>query len=357
VEAKRDGVLVVDSHQRVVDMNAQMKKIAAITEAKKVIGQKLDQLLPREDILHELVSEQTYGKIEIRRFLNDGERLFEVDVNPLHQKGVEFGGIIILFRDITERRAAEERLSNQSSELEAANRLKDRLFSIIAHDLRSPIRNLKLLVSLSNNGMITDAEFKALLPELSKKVGYVSDLLENLLYWSRAQLEGQGVEPVNFDLKNVSQNEIHYFTQKAQEKGIYISDNIAPNTTVFADVHMIELVIRNLLSNAIKFSSAGDRISVSCEKTSMNEIIVKVEDSGSGMPKEMLDKLFLFETFTTRGTNNEQGTGLGLQLCKEFVEKNNGKIWAKSEVGKGSVLYFTLPVVSKKREIKDAVIA
>jgi PAS domain S-box-containing protein len=351
VEAMREGVLVVDMYQRVIDTNEQMKKILGIKETQKIIGRKLTEVLPKEDKLQALIAEHRYEKIEVARRQITGDRLYEVEVNPLHERPTVYGGIIVLFRDVTDRKLAEQQLNQKSLELEGSNKLKDRLFSIIAHDLRSPIRNLKLLVNLSNNQMITDEEFKSLLPELAKKVGYVSDLLENLLYWSKNQLEGQGLEKVVFDLKTVSQNEIHYSAQKAQEKGIYISDNIPPNTTVFADVHMIELVVRNLLSNAIKFCSAGDRISILCEKSSWNELTVKIKDSGSGMSQDILEKIFLFETFTTRGTNNEQGTGLGLQLCKEFVEKNNGKIWAESESGKGATFYFTVPVKAKEAEL------
>jgi PAS domain S-box-containing protein len=349
VEAMRDGVLVVDILGRVIDVNSQMKSILS---SKKIIGSKLRHLIPNEKILHKLIQKRENGKIELQQKVNNNIRYFEVDVNPMYEKGDIYTGIIILFRDITERKVAEEKLNEQSKELINLNQLKDRLFSIIAHDLRGPMMNLKLLVNMTDTGMISDEEFKGFLPELSKRVNYTSSLLENLLHWSKSQLEGQRTQPVVFDLKDIAGKEIIYFTQKAIEKGIKMYDTIAPGTYAFADVNMIELVVRNILSNAIKFSSNGDEISIAVEANHKNEFAVCIKDTGSGITPELLSKLFLPETFTTRGTNNEPGTGLGLQLCKEFVEKNNGKIWAESEEGIGSRLYFTIPQKTHQLQVE-----
>ncbi len=231
-------------------------------------------------------------------------------------------------------------------ELHAANG------SIIAHDLRGPIMNLKLLVSMIDNGMITDVEFRGFVPELSKKLGYTSGMLENLLYWSKTQLEGQKTAPANFDFNMVLDNEIQYARVKAIEKGIEIINNVTPPATVFADHHMIELVTRNVLSNAVKFSGRGDSITISSTREA-HQMTVCVQDTGIGMQPEHVEKLFSTTIITTPGTSNEKGTGLGLQICKDFIEKNNGRIWAESKVGVGSSICFTIPLTSKK--IKPAI--
>jgi signal transduction histidine kinase len=143
-------------------------------------------------------------------------------------------------------------------------------------------------------------------------------------------------------------HEIAYYQQKALQKGIYLSNAIEDEIFVYADAEMIQLVIRNLIGNSIKYCSGEDRIIASSSFEAPGEVVVCIMDTGSGMDQGTVEKLFLPETFTTRGTNNEQGTGLGLQLCKDFVEKNNGRIWVTSKFGIGSKFYFTIPLAQPK---------
>lgn len=201
--------------------------------------------------------------------------------------------------------------------------------------------SLKGILSIAEKGIISEEEFKAFLPLLSKNVGYTYDLQDNLLHWSRSQLHGEIVYPELFDLKRLIREKIILFEKKALEKKINLEDLVADNTFLFADKNMIRLVLHNLLANAIKFCNPGDRIAIAA-KPEEEDTIVSVSDTGIGMDTAAMSKLFEFGTISTPGTQGEKGTGLGLMLCKDFVEKNDGAIWVESTPGKGSCFYFRL---------------
>jgi signal transduction histidine kinase len=303
---------------------------------KTIIGLSLPGLFPENEKLIQSVAERKKNSLEIVMVDKEAERYYEVDINVLLDKTNDYNGCILIFHDITQRK--KDALS-----LVALNQLKDRIFSIVAHDLRSPLINITDMVKLIGDEAITEKEFRMFLPQLSKSLNYTSGLLDNLLHWSKSQLNGEVINPVVVDIRNIVQHEILYYQARAIEKGIKLQHSIEEATPVEADVEMIQLVIRNLVGNAVKFCSTGDTITLSASYNNLNEVVIRIRDTGSGMKPDTVERLFLPQTFTTRGTNNEQGTGLGLQLCKDFVEKNNGKIWATSEWGKGSDFYFTLP--------------
>lgn len=232
-------------------------------------------------------------------------------------------------------------IQSQAEQLKGLNLLKDKLFSIIAHDLRSPLGSLITLLNLTRQGYFTEAGFKDVLVELSKNVDYTSTLLENLLVWAQSQMRGTVVNQKEFELFELVENKINLFDDQIKGKNIKIKNLIEKSTTICADKDMIELVIRNLIANAIKFTTEQGEITVSSRATG-NMMEVCVSDSGIGISKDNLPKLFGREIFTTRGTLNEKGTGLGLILCKEFVELNGGRIWVESIVNKGSKFFFSV---------------
>lgn len=232
-------------------------------------------------------------------------------------------------------------IQSQAEQLKGLNLLKDKLFSIIAHDLRSPLGSLITLLNLTRQGYFTEAGFKDVLVELSKNVDYTSTLLENLLVWAQSQMRGTVVNQKEFELFELVENKINLFDDQIKGKNIKIKNLIEKSTTLYADKDMIELVIRNLIANAIKFTTEQGEIIVS-SRVAGNMMEVCVSDSGIGISKENLPKLFGREIFTTRGTLNEKGTGLGLILCKEFVELNGGRIWVESIVNKGSKFFFSV---------------
>jgi signal transduction histidine kinase len=231
----------------------------------------------------------------------------------------------------------------QAKQLRELNQLKDKLFSIISHDLRSPLGSLFTLLSLTKQGYFTEEGFKKVVEELSKNVGYTSELLENLLKWAQSQMHGTKINATQFSLYEAIQVKANLYNGQAAAKGIDIKNLVENKINVFADRDMIELVLRNLIANAIKFSNEGSTVTISAVQSSGN-IEICIADTGLGISSDNMKKLFGKEIFTTYGTYNEKGTGLGLILCKDFITLNGGEIWANSTPGKGSEFYFTLPI-------------
>jgi len=241
---------------------------------------------------------------------------------------------------------ANNRLSSSEKNLKELNATKDKFFSIIAHDLKNPFQALlgfsETLYTRHNE--LSGNEIKEYSKIIYESSQNLFNLLGNLLQWSKSQLGSIKMAPEKLNLSNILEEATSLLTLPAEKKNIKLRNNIPYNFTVFADKHIVSTVLRNLVSNAIKFTNEGGEISISSEIKN-NEALISVVDNGLGIKPENLDKLFKIDySYSTKGTNNEQGTGLGLILCKELVEENNGKIWCESTYGKGSTFYFTLPI-------------
>ncbi|MDP2036671.1 MAG: GAF domain-containing sensor histidine kinase [Ignavibacteria bacterium] len=249
---------------------------------------------------------------------------------------------------ITRKKNAEA-LEKYTVDLKELNKTKDKFFSIIAHDLKSPFQGL-----LGYSQILT-TEYATLSEE--EKIFFISGigeltnsafrLLENLLEWSRMQTGRITFDPETFQIEKEVSTTLLLLSQTAKNKDIDLEKNIEGDISVFADKNMLSTIIRNLISNSIKFTKQGGRITISAELIK-DMVKITVADTGIGMRQEDVDKLFkLDKNFSTPGTNKEEGTGLGLLLCKEMVEQNGGKIWVESKVGEGSKFIFTVP---QKRE-------
>ncbi|MFA6401975.1 MAG: ATP-binding protein [Salinivirgaceae bacterium] len=235
-------------------------------------------------------------------------------------------------------------INNKNSELLHLNADKDRFLSILAHDLKSPfltiIGFLDLLTQNIRKYDIEKIEFQ--LAILNATANNTFNLLEELLTWIRSQMGKLPFAPHEFNFKSVCNDVIEMMKQNAHEKNIVITQLAADDTKGYADIEMFKTIMRNLISNAIKFTNPGGIITINAVQKHSN-ITFSVSDNGVGMNQKEVNKLFdVSQTYSTHGTANELGTGLGLLLCKEFVEKHGGKIWVKSEPGKGSTFMFTL---------------
>jgi signal transduction histidine kinase len=235
----------------------------------------------------------------------------------------------------------QDEIKKRSQELEQLNQVKDKFFSIISHDLRSPINALSGILELMAKDQITPDEFLALNKELRLQFGHTKTLINNLLDWTLLQMDKLKIQVEKIDLHVLADNNIKLLSS-LHYKEIKITNEVAPLSFALGDSNMINLVLRNLLTNAIKFSEAGDLIEVAAKLDGEN-YIVSVKDNGVGISPEVQKILFEKTSgYSTRGTANEKGTGLGLILCKEFVERNGGRIWLESELGKGSTFFFTI---------------
>ena len=234
-----------------------------------------------------------------------------------------------------------EAFSEQTKHLENVNNVKDKLFSIVSHDLKDSLSSINGFIDLLKDGSLTREEFDDLIPELSENANNASLLLFNLLNWSKSQMQSLEPKPSLFDIQEVFESKVKLVDQRMESKGITLVDHTLRDFA-YADRSMFEIVVQNLLANALKFCKNGDTITVS-NYISNGSCIVSIADTGIGISKENLNKLFKDNSFTTMGTNNEKGTGLGLSICKELVELNHGKIWVESTQGIGSTFYVQLP--------------
>ncbi|MFP4622474.1 MAG: ATP-binding protein [Bacteroidales bacterium] len=253
--------------------------------------------------------------------------------------------LVLNVRDITERKNAEQALKASEDRLAGLNATKDKFFSIIGHDLRGPFNSIIGFCNLLTNQLqqndyggveryariIRDSSYRAM------------DLITNLLEWSRAQSGKIEFNPEYIELVTVINEVTDLLDDSAEQKSITISQHLPHNLPVFADKDMVPTILRNLISNGIKFTNPGGEIMIRADQQD-DRMRVSVADSGVGISEEGLDKLFTIENSRpTLGTQHEKGTGLGLLLCKEFVEMHGGQIWAESREGEGSTFYFTLP--------------
>ena len=239
----------------------------------------------------------------------------------------------------------QEEIKKRSAELQQLNQVKDKFFSIISHDLRSPMNALAGTLELLANKNLTSDEFIHLTRNLQTQFNHTRTLINNLLNWTLMQMDKLKIQPEKVLLRTKVEESLNAL-KTLYPKNIEMTNLVEENLTVLADPNIINLVLRNLILNAIKFTENGGIIQIRAKEIE-NEICVSVSDNGMGMRPEVKEMLFAKPSgLTTRGTDNERGTGIGLMLCKEFVEKNGGRIWFESELGKGTTFFFTLPIAA-----------
>lgn len=275
----------------------------------------------------------------------DGEYIWIEDFlqKETTQDGQNFiKGIMI---DITERKKQIEKLQQYADELKNLNVSKDKFFSIIAHDLRSPFNGLLgfSTVLLEELHDLTSAEIKEYAGYIHTSAKTVYNLVDNLLQWSRIQTGRIEYQPIKIDLYEEVYKSLELFNSNAIAKRIKLFNEIEPNTFISADQNMLRSILQNLISNGIKFTKSGGSIKIS-SKEKDKFIQIEISDTGIGIEMKNIAKLFRIDSqFSNLGTSNEEGTGLGLILSKELVEKNKGQIWVKSTLKKGTTFFFTLP--------------
>lgn len=235
-------------------------------------------------------------------------------------------------------------IHDKSLELSSLVHTKDKLFSIIGHDFRSPLHSLKGMLDLISNKTMSQDEFERYSGEVKKKIDVVYDNLDNILNWSVSQLQGIKARPVPVSPGSLVSEVFDLHSEIARVKKVYLNNDVDESMEVFADKDQIRLVIRNLVSNALKFTPAGGYVRI-WGQTRAQKATIYVQDSGVGIAPADLGRLFVKETlWSVNGTNNEKGLGLGLLLCKEFIENNNGALEVRSEPGVGSTVSFSLPL-------------
>lgn len=291
-----------------------------------------------------LNKDKTIKELELHR-----TRLFNIAL--LMILALLAGTFIYVLYTLKHRRQQNLLLEKQKEELSKINATKDKMFLIIGHDLRGPIGNLRSLIEmlLDDEEVVNNQNLKDVFNVFFKSIQSVSDLLENLLLWAKSQRGELNFNPEKVRLNTVIHKNLQLFKTIADHKNISLKAELDSDYDVYVDVNMIMTVLRNIISNALKFTSSGGKILIRVfnEKKYYK---VTVTDTGIGFDKNTGKQIFNTKNFyTTFGTNNETGSGLGLILCKEFVEINGGEIWAESVPDRGTVFYFTLPVASENK--------
>ena len=272
--------------------------------------------------------------------------MFSAQIIHLNNKPFLLSSIL----DVTEYKRTEEEIRQKNEELAKLNAEKDKFFSVLAHDLRNPFNSLlgftKLLVD--DLSTLTENEIQKIVLTMRKSAISLYGLLENLLEWSRMQ---RGMIPFDpapiLSLPSISSVMLSAI-ELANKKDITICNTIPDDLTVFADQYMLGGILRNLITNALKFTPKGGKVTISAKPIPDGWVEISVKDTGIGMNKDMLDNLFRLDMQTSRiGTEGEPSTGLGLNICKEFIEKHGGRLWVESEEGQGATFYFTVPKASE----------
>ncbi len=248
-------------------------------------------------------------------------------------------------RERTKVEQSKEQLKLLNKELNESNQSKDKFFSIIAHDLKNPINSINnAVVSLNEYyDEMTDNDRRECISMLKDSTANIATLLDNLLQWSQSQRKKIAFHPNEIVLEYIVSPIINLLDSIAQNKNIRLVFKSDGNTKIFGDANMLSTVFRNLISNAIKFTQEGGTIEIGTIDDNNDMLTVFVKDNGIGMTDDIKNKLFkIDESITSVGTAGESGTGLGLILCKEFVERHGGRIWVESELGKGTTFYFSL---------------
>ena len=258
---------------------------------------------------------------------------------------LKIGSFYLIYKAIIET-SLRRPMDTIFRELSILNAEKDKFFSIIAHDLKNPFSGIQSMSEILQNeydelGESEKREYIGLIAESAK---LSLDLLDNLLVWARMQTGRMTAKPERFSAGKAVWTAVEIFKTPARKKRIAVETDLTEDAEVYADRNMVDLILRNLLSNAVKFTYSGGRIKVTTRRTG-GTLVIRVEDTGTGIEEKDLDKLFsLGETISRVGTASEHGTGLGLLLCKEFAERNGGRLWATSVPGEGSVFSVSLPL-------------
>ena len=353
VEAGKTGVWeYIPSERKSIVDSGFLKLFGLQSELKSYDANEWMSFIPMEDLelinskLNELIEGRTDNySFEHRIKRTDGTIRWVISKGKRVNEGNSVK-IIGTLTDITELKETEKKLKHYSDNLKKSNTAKDNLFSIIAHDLRNPFHTIlgasELLASYSNE--MNAEEIKETAQNIYRSASNVYNLLVNLLEWSRFQSGKLEVNKTQFNLCEIVNQVIELYAEQSERKKIRIHSQCEDNCNVFADKYMIESVVRNLISNAIKFTPSGKSIEIVCKNLNDEFAEFSVKDYGVGIPANIKSKLFQIDSqISTKGTEQEKGTGLGLVLCKDFIEKNGGTISFESEVGKGSLFKVTIP--------------
>jgi len=358
LNASPDAILIADIDGRYIKVSQSAVELAGFWSEEEMLGRNFS------DFIHPGDKERVYSHITLmlqgiktgpnqyRGVRADGGSI-DIEVNGAYIKDAEGKPSLMVFnvRDIHERKLQDEKIRQQNEQLQKSNSEKDKFFSIIAHDLRSPFNGFLGLTQIMAEELphLTMQELQRIAESLKNSATNLFRLLENLLQWARIQRGAIPFNPEKLPLGMAFDESIGMVREAASAKGIEIVNNVQADFQVFADSNMLQTVLRNIVSNAVKFTNNSGWVTIHATRLAGGLTEISITDTGIGMSREILESLFLLHEHSGRnGTAGEPSTGLGLIICKEFVEYMGGSIRVQSVTGEGSVFYINLPDTEKE---------
>lgn len=357
--------VVAATHSGTWEWNVQSGEVIFNEEWAKIIGYTLDELAPVSILTWEKYchpDDWEQSSLQLKRHFEGEIPAYECECRMRHKNGSwiwinDVGHLVsrtaeglplLMFgahTDISERKESEQTIQLKNEELQRTNTEKDKFFSIIAHDLKSPFNGFLGLTEIMANELqsMSQPEIQKIADLMTNSAANLYRLLENLLEWSRMQRGLTTFEPSSFLLLPMISESLVFAREAAHKKTISINTDIPDDLSVYADENMVKTIIRNLVSNAIKFTCKGGSVSVTANILANDNVTISVRDTGIGMSQDVINNLFRLDCKTGKsGTEGETSTGLGLIICKDFIGKHGGKLEVESDPGKGSVFYFNL---------------
>jgi signal transduction histidine kinase len=346
-ESMENAVIVFDMDNDISGFNQSASRVIEGLNSKEAVGKPASSVFSLYPKLLKLITQGPASESKMQ-ISETNDRFYNVHMTMISDNKLKPVGKMLLLIDVTESVHFEERLLDNARQLSELNTFKDKMFNVVAHDIRDPLAVLINLMELMEEEMQADGESsEEIVREMGQQIENTFTLVESLLEWFQSQRGGMVFNPVVRDLAQVVQMNMRLMQVRSTSKNIKITSELTEGIYVYADKEMLDLIIRNLLSNAIKFTDYGGSIRLRVAHAE-GKVIVSVSDTGAGIPADKAHSL-LQEAYpvSSIGTAGERGVGLGLTLCREFVSLNGGEIWFDSEVAQGSTFYFSLPTPPK----------
>ncbi|MBD8070144.1 histidine kinase N-terminal 7TM domain-containing protein [Bacillus sp. PS06] len=347
-ESMKEAVIVVDQDYLITSFNQAALDVFDELQGKKVIGKSAIRLFSNYPQLVGMLIEKDSVQRKIKFDDGSDARFFQVYSSVVLDKREYTIGKMLMLNDVTEATLAEQRILSHSEQLKELNAFKDKMFTVIAHDIRDPLSILISLMEILKEDLNQlDEKHDEVVHEMDKQIQNTFSLVENLLDWFRSQKGGMVINPVVWNLSRTIERSIHLQQPKIELKRIHVISTINQDTAVYADREMLELIIRNLLTNALKFTDMDGRIFINAKEEG-SKVIVSIQDTGKGIHPEQAKVLLQEHTYpiSSTGTAGERGVGIGLSLCRDFVKLNGGDFWFESTPSQGSTFYFSVPLAN-----------
>ncbi|WP_169834462.1 sensor histidine kinase [Paenibacillus donghaensis] len=350
-ESMQDAVIVFDLENSLISYNRSAARVIGGLNNKS-IGCSASQVFSRHPLLMDKMLQEPSSASKVQLSDPEDDRFYNVQLTFVSNNNNRPVGKMLLLTDVTDTVRVEEKLLENARQLSELNTFKDRMFSVVAHDIRDPIAVLVNLMELLEEELQSGGEdHEEIVNEMAQQVQNTFALVEGLLDWFRSQTGGMISEPVVRDLAQIVQANLRMLLVRSGSKRIRMISEIRQDTFVYVDQAMLNLILRNLLSNAIKFTDYGGSVTLRAERME-HTMIISVSDTGEGMSAEQAESLLQDDyPVSLTGTAGERGIGLGLSLCREFVRLNGGELWFDSILAEGSTFYFSVPVLPQTTSV------